>query len=60
MSLLSAIILPHLEKQLLEQTPEIAQTLVQAVHGVGNELVKWAEGKLNMDVNGDGKIGDGE
>ena len=46
MSLLSSIILPKLEKELLSQEPEIAAFLVKQLHALASEVITWAEGKI--------------
>jgi hypothetical protein len=53
MSLLSAIILPKLEKELLAIEPNIAQFIIQQVKSVGDDIVMWAEQKL---ANNDHKV----
>ncbi len=58
MSLFSAIILPQLEKELLSLEPQIATFLLGQLKKVSGEVVEWAESKLNVDINGDGKIGE--
>lgn len=60
MSLLSSIILPLVEKQLAEVAPELTNAALIALKAVGKELVEWAETKLNVDINGDGIIGDSD
>lgn len=60
MSLLSSIILPKLERELVQLTPDIQQFLVAQLKIVAAELVEWAESKINVDLNGDGVIGDAE
>lgn len=46
MSLLSSLILPKLEKELLTLEPEIAQFVFGQLKSMGAEVVAWAEGKL--------------
>lgn len=58
MSLLSAIILPRLEKEFIALEPEIAQFLLSQVKVLAADVITWAEGKVNIDLNGDGKIAD--
>jgi len=48
MSLLSAIILPKLEKELIALEPEIAQFLLGQVQSIGAELLAWVEEKLKV------------
>lgn len=57
MSLLSTIIIPHLEKELISMEPQIAAFLLGQLKNVAGELVVWAESKINIDLNGDGQIG---
>ncbi|QHJ76047.1 MAG: hypothetical protein [Bacteriophage sp.] len=57
MSLFSSFILPQLEKELLAAKPEIAQFILQQLKNVSLEVLDWAEKKLSVDLNGDGKIG---
>lgn len=56
MSLLSSIILPKLEAELVALEPEIAAFLIKQLHFVAKDVLAWAEGKLHIDLNGDGKI----
>ncbi len=58
MSLLSSIIIPRLEKELMALTPELSQFLLSQLKVFASEIVEWAEEKINMDLNGDGLIGD--
>jgi hypothetical protein len=57
MSLFSSLILPHLERELIALEPQIAQFLLNQLKNAADEVVAWAESKLNTDLNGDGKIG---
>ena len=45
MSLLSAIILPKLEKELIALEPEIASFLLSQLQSVGEEVLAWIESK---------------
>lgn len=58
MSLFSALLKPILEKELQDLEPQIAQLLLNLTKKLSNEVVEWAEEKLNLDINQDGKIGD--
>jgi hypothetical protein len=58
MSLLSAIILPKLEKELIALQPEIAAFSINQLKALASEVIEWAEKKSNLDINGDGVIGD--
>jgi len=58
MNLLASVLLSVLEKHLAEAAPEIAEVTLNQLKLIGNEVVMWAEKKLNYDINGDGKIGD--
>ena len=60
MSLLSSIILPKLERELVQLTPDIQQFLLAQLKIVAGEVIEWAESKINVDLNGDGIIGDKE
>jgi len=60
MSLFSSLILPYLENELVKLEPQIAEFLLNQLKNAANEVVEWAESKLNVDINGDGKIGQGE
>ena len=60
MSLFSSLILPHLEKELIALEPQLAQFILNQLKGAASEVVAWAETKLQADLNGDGKIGQGE
>ncbi len=57
MSLFSSLILPHLEKELVNLQPEIADFLLKQLKNAAAEVVEWAESKINLDLNGDGHIG---
>ena len=57
MSLFSSLILPHLERELLALEPQLAQFLLNQLKNAADEVVVWAESKLNTDLNGDGLIG---
>jgi hypothetical protein len=57
MSLLSSILLPMLEKELVGLEPQICNFLLGQFKLVANEVIIWAEDKLQMDINGDGQIG---
>lgn len=46
MSLLSSIILPKLEKELMEQEPQVAEFILKQVHTLSTEVISWAESKL--------------
>lgn len=57
MSLLSSILLPQIEKELLALEPDIAQFIVAQLKNMSADIVVWAEKKMNIDLNGDGVIG---
>lgn len=57
MSLFSAWILPHLEKELITMEPQVAQFLLTQLKKSATEVVAWTESKIGADINGDGKIG---
>lgn len=57
MSLLTAVILPMLEQELGGLEPLAARALISVIKMVGQHVVDWAEEKLNVDIDGDGKIG---
>lgn len=46
MSLLSSIILPKLEAELLAQEPQIAEFLVKQLHTLATEVITWAQSKV--------------
>lgn len=58
MSLLSSILLPRLEKELVLLEPDIAEFLVRQLKVLAEEVIEWAEKKVELDINGDGLIGD--
>lgn len=64
MSLLSNFIrnnlLKALEEELIDLTPELKAIALRELKELGVQVVQWAEEKLNLDLNGDGQIGDGE
>lgn len=45
MSLLSSIILPILEKELIALEPSIAQFVINQLEAVGSEVMAWIESK---------------
>lgn len=57
MSLFSSMLQPILERELKTLEPQIAQFLLSLVKKFAGEALDWAEEKLKMDLNGDGKIG---
>lgn len=57
MSLFSSMLQPILERELKTLEPQIAQFLLGLVKKFASEALDWAEEKLKMDLNGDGKIG---
>lgn len=64
MSLLSNFIrnnlLKALEEELIELTPELKAVALRELRELGQKVVEWAEEKLDVDLNGDGVIGDGD
>lgn len=58
MSLLSAIILPRLEKELIAMEPAISQFVISQMKAMASEVIEWAEKKIDVDINSDGVIGD--
>lgn len=46
MSLLSSIILPQLEAELVQQEPAIAEFLIKQIHKLASEVIIWAEVKV--------------
>ncbi len=46
MSLLSAIILPKLEKELVALEPEIVQFVLSQLQSIGADLMAWVEKKI--------------
>lgn len=61
MSLLSSFIrnqlLKVVEQEIAEHAPEAKQVAIEQMKAFGEEVVEWAEKKLNADINGDGQIG---
>lgn len=45
MSLLSSIILPKLEKELIVLEPAIAQFVISQLESIGSEVMAWIESK---------------
>lgn len=64
MSLLSNFIRNHLlqaiEQELIDATPQIKEIALRELKEFGGQIIEWAESKMNIDLNGDGKIGDGD
>lgn len=58
MSLLSSILLPRLEKELIALEPDIAEFLIKQLKNLAEEVIEWSEKKVGVDMNGDGLIGD--
>ncbi|CAB4126838.1 hypothetical protein UFOVP260_53 [uncultured Caudovirales phage] len=58
MSLLSSIILPRLEKELVAMEPAISQFILSQMKSMASEVIEWAETKIDVDINNDGLIGD--
>jgi len=46
MSLLSSILIPKLEEELIAQEPVIAQFLIKQAHDLASEVIDWAESKF--------------
>ena len=46
MSLLSAILIPRIESEILKQEPVIAQFIIQQLHALATDVITWAESKL--------------
>jgi hypothetical protein len=57
MSLVSSIILPKLEAELLKIEPELASFILNQLKSVASEVVQWAEEKVHLDLNSDGTVG---
>lgn len=58
MSLFSSIILPQLEKEIVKLEPDLKAFILNQLKIFASEVVQWAETKLNVDINGDGVIGE--
>ncbi len=58
MSLLSSIILPRLEKELIAMEPAISQFILSQIKSMASEVIEWVETKIEVDINQDGLIGD--
>ena len=52
MSLLSSLILPKLEKELLEMEPQIAEFMINQLKECASEVVHWAENKIKSKTGG--------
>lgn len=48
MSLLSSILLPKLEKELIAMEPEMAQFILKQLQSVGGDILKWVEDKIEL------------
>ncbi len=61
MSLLSSFVATHLipllEQELVSNAPEVQAFLLKNIKELSASVGEWAETKLNVDLNGDGKIG---
>lgn len=60
MSILSSVVLPRLTKELVQLEPEVAMFILKHLKALAHDVVEWAEEKLNIDLDGDGKIGEDE
>lgn len=64
MSLLSSFIrnnlLKALEEELIDMTPQLKEVALRELRELGQKVVEWAEIKMKVDLNGDGKIGDSD
>jgi len=60
MSVLSSVILPRLTKELLVLEPEVAMFILKHMKALAHDVIEWAEEKLHIDLDGDGKIGEEE
>lgn len=58
MNILLGILLGAIEKEIENAAPEVAKFLLEQLKLAGGDLVIWAEKKLNVDINGDGIIGE--
>lgn len=62
MSVLSTFIVNNLikafESELVNMTPELKDLSLREIKDLGSQVVAWAEKKLNIDINGNGKIGE--
>jgi len=58
MSLFSSMLQPILERELKSLEPELASFLLNLLKKMSNEVLAWAEEKLNTDLNNDGQIGE--
>jgi len=58
MGFISGILISMLEKELAAQTPEVEQFVLQLLDKLGKDLIGYVERKVNVDLNGDGVIGD--
>lgn len=57
MSIFGTILRPIIEKELKSIEPQIALFLVTQLKNVAHDVIDWAENKVKIDLNGDGKIG---
>lgn len=64
MSLLSSFIRNQLLKAVQEEianaAPQLKELAIQELREFADEVIKWTETKVNIDLNGDGKIGSEE
>jgi hypothetical protein len=59
MSLFSAVILPHLEKELIGMTPQIADVVIRLAHSIGTDVIAWAQNKIESKEKEQKGEGDG-
>lgn len=64
MSLLSNFIrnnlIKALEEEVVDMAPNLREVALNELKEFGHEIIAWVEEKLNLDLDGDGKIGDDE
>lgn len=58
MSLLTAVILPMIEKEIAGLGPIATAIILRQLKAIAGEIIEWAEKQINVDINGDGIIGD--
>lgn len=64
MSLLSSFIrnqlLKAVQEEIAQAAPQLKELAIQELRDFADEIIKWTEDKVNIDLNGDGKIGSQE
>jgi hypothetical protein len=56
-SFIRNIVFKVLEEEFTKLAPEIKDVALRELKELGQNVIDWAEKKINIDIDGDGKIG---